>query len=836
MQIEGQITSHENIVPFSFGSYWVKYTGFPEAHRVETSIQVRVDYSTANYSCYCTVNKVSEVSPTGWQKINFALDCNCFPQDSLLFYQLNIRIQVVPYYKDVLGPGTIWVDHLEFSSTPPITAFIKPKSIDHFLAGKKDTIKWNVGMAGQKAKLLYSTDDGANYSLLADNIPADTGMYIWDIPDTLLTAKAKVKLTDQNTGDILAESDKFLIKPYSFTRLESNGELTEYNIWSDAWGFENDKEDVWPDWYYDQFDYLGFDPLTNLPYDTVFIDALPEDFPSWQNFTGAFSVGKCYDNVMTGIYNQKASTTWKSKKGRYGGACFGIAASNALAFESKNDFLSNFPEFGNFAAPFSVSPSVGTVATVTELFTHQYGNPSIYNDIAGNGLKTPTQTIEDIKKMFSTAHTEIRTITMYNNGGSGAHTILPYKLEQDTLNEQYYYIYVYDNEIPDSVNARIRIDVSANGGKGSWEPLYGWSGWGGDRKLYLEIPSTYYYVNATLKKAANYYSLLDSLIEISPNDSANIRIKEVSGKTIGYSDSQLFEEILGTYALMHKDGSKSPPYSYLVPEGEYTIDISNPENKTAEGYIFTKDQLFYYERKNAMPEQTDRLIYDGSLTAINPDDEDRNIKMKLILEQEEEEDVFKLQPFKLGAGDSVKVESPDNNHVILSNYGSAKQYGVELNHVSYSGYERFIHDSIPIKANTSHIFDINWTDVEESLLTIYVDNEMNGSYEDTLLLNYHVTGVDDKEINSLIADLDLKVWPNPAEDKITFSYRLNSGCKISIKIFDNLGNEIMVPLNVKRQKQGKHNLPVNIAELSAGIYYYHFIVNNYKVNGKIIKL
>ena len=64
----------------------------------------------------------------------------------------------------------------------------------------------------------------------------------------------------------------------------------------------------------------------------------------------------------------------------------------------------------------------------------------------------------------------------------------------------------------------------------------------------------------------------------------------------------------------------------------------------------------------------------------------------------------------------------------------------------------------------------------------------------------------------------------------------SSDNEISIKIFDSLGKEIMTALNPERQIQGKHNLPVNIAELPAGIYYYHFIVNNYRVNGKIIKL
>ncbi len=817
--------------------------------------RIRLTYPIANSDHHCSSYLSDYVffkryyCPKDWKQIVVPIStgtCATMVNNDSLISLKNVVVEIEFEFEQdhafaTEALGLAWLDAITLSPVNPQNMFSNLDYKDVLISGETETIKWDGGPDTENLILSYSINDGALYQQIGIASPGSIGQLDWEIPAGLLADKCRLKLTVEETGEDLDISNVFYIKPYSLTRLESNGEMTQYNIWTDRWGFENNREHVWPVWYTNQINYNGIDEHTGQLYDhlqgdSVFFNAKAEDFPAWGSYTGTFSVPTCYDDLITALYNHKALLSWKNKKYQWNGSCFGIAASNALAFESKNDFLNAYPNFGNFAVPYTVSPGMGTVATVTELFTHQIGNPSIYNDIAGNGLKTPTQTVEDIKKMFSTGHTEIRTLTMYNNSGSGGHTIVPYKLEQDTVNEQYYYIYVYDNEIPDSTNARIRVDVSANGGVGSWEPLYGWPGWGGDKDLYLEIPSSYYYVNATLKKATSYYSLLDSIIEISPNDGANIRIKNVSGNTSGYMDDQLLEEIPDVHALMHKDGSESPPYSYLVPAGEYTIDISNPENKAAEGYVFTKDQLFYYERKNTAPEQTDRLLYNGSLTAINPDDEARNIKMMLILEEEDEEKVFKLNPFKLEKEDSVKVESPDNKHIILSNYGSAKQYGVELHHVSSSGFERFVNDSIPIGENTSHLFEVNWTDVEESVLTVYVDNEMDGSFEDTLLLNYHVTGVDDQKINSLIADLNLQVWPNPAEDKITFSYRLNSDSKISIKIFDSLGREIITPLNVERQIQGKHNLPVNIAELPAGIYYYHFIVNNYKVNGKIVKI
>jgi hypothetical protein len=754
----------------------------------------------------------------------------------------NAKVDISFWLNDYSNVGA-WamIDDLKLSPVNPQNMFSNLEYKDVLISGEKETIKWDGGTDSENLILSYSTNDGESFQPIGTASPGSVGQMNWNIPVGLLADKCRLKLTVESTGEDLDTSNIFYIKPYVLTRLESNGEMTEYNNLTDPWGFQNDKDDVWPDWYYNQFNYNGIDEFTgelfdHLQGDSVFFSAKSEEYPSWKNFVGAFSVESCYDDLVTALYSEKALLNWKRYKRSFSGACFGLAASNALAFESINDFVSNFPNFGTFTEPYMVSPGLGTTETVIDLFTHQCGDPTIYNRVAENGLKTPTQTVEDIKKMFRSSHTEIRTLSIYNNHGLGGHTILPYKLEQDTLNEQYYYIYVYDNSKPDSTNARIRVDVSANGGAGSWEPLYGWSGWGGGKWLFLEVPATYFYVNATLKKATRSYALLDSLIDISPNDGANIRIIDRNGGTIGFTDGQLFEEIPGAHALMLLDGSESPPYRYFLLPGEYTMDISNFENETAEGYLFTKDKLFYYERKNTTPEQTDRLLYDGSLTAINPDDEARNIKIRMILEEENEEKVFKLSPFQLEADDSVKVESTDNNHVELSNMGSTKLYGVELSHVSPSGYERFVHDSIPIKANTSHRFDINWADVGESLLTIYVDEGMNGSNEDTLRLNQHVTGIDENLNNQMLAELNLKVWPNPTTDKFNMSYYLNNSGMVSLKIFSHLGNEIFTPINSERQTLGKHIIPVDLTHLPPGIYHYQLIINDHQVNGKIIKL
>jgi hypothetical protein len=108
----------------------------------------------------------------------------------------------------------------------------------------------------------------------------------------------------------------------------------------------------------------------------------------------------------------------------------------------------------------------GTKSTVNELFTHQYGKLTGANDLIVK-TKTPTQILQEIKQMLIEDNAAIKTLSIYNNGGSGGHTILAYGLKQDPVQNNIYYVQVYDNSNPNSNNP-ITFDLSANSGKGSW--------------------------------------------------------------------------------------------------------------------------------------------------------------------------------------------------------------------------------------------------------------------------------------------------------------------------------------------------------------------------------
>ena len=74
---------------------------------------------------------------------------------------------------------------------------------------------------------------------------------------------------------------------------------------------------------------------------------------------------------------------------------------------------------------------------------------------------------ESVDRLFQTKiredsrHTEIRTLTMFNNGtGGGGHGIVAHKLEQDPVDENLFNVWVYDNSYPGNTNAVITVDTS----------------------------------------------------------------------------------------------------------------------------------------------------------------------------------------------------------------------------------------------------------------------------------------------------------------------------------------------------------------------------------------
>ncbi|MBA2611151.1 MAG: T9SS type A sorting domain-containing protein [Bacteroidetes bacterium] len=79
----------------------------------------------------------------------------------------------------------------------------------------------------------------------------------------------------------------------------------------------------------------------------------------------------------------------------------------------------------------------------------------------------------------------------------------------------------------------------------------------------------------------------------------------------------------------------------------------------------------------------------------------------------------------------------------------------------------------------------------------------------------------------------INCYPNPANTKCTFDFRLEKTAKVKLELIDMLGNNTNTLLD-KSLEEGWQSVPFNTSFLSTGIYFYKLTVNGVSVTKKMI--
>jgi len=712
----------------------------------------------------------------------------------------------------------------------------EPQAGEKWIAGETDTIRWTGGQAGQFVSIEYSVDDGQTYNLIELATPADSNKYVWDIPKTILSTKVKIKLSDFQTSTVLAVCETFKIKPYVITRLDQNGDYIAYDINTDRWGFGNFPGDMWPQNWFQQFNYQGIDPFTGKQYPQdgfIAFKVAPDSIhPDWVSWVNTFGTDACYFNVQAPVYSLTAILKWQSKNNKWNGSCFGIAGSNALAFSHRDQFLTKYPSFPDSINPISVNSNDAVKKVVNELFTHQFGNPTQIKRQSYN--PKPTQTINDIKKMLREDNVSIMTLSFWNNGpGGGGHTVLAYRLDQDSVLLNRYYIQLYDNANPTSTNP-ITIDTAANNGNGSWGTP-DWFNWGGNKWIQLEDSAGVYLQRATLGKGLQSPFIMgETELEIGVNYGLATKISNDNGQVTGFIDNNVYEEIEGSRALVVTNGNITPPYGFYLPANNYSVLLNEFAEDTVETFFFTGNKSFLYERSGADQTQTDRLFFDGGVSVANPDAQTKSVNLLNLINETTQEKLFAFTGLELEQNDSVKIINPDENTLDLISYGSAKNYKVELNHASQLGLGRFQNNSIQLSQNTTHKLVPNWTDLTNSQLIVYVDEGNDGTIDDSIFVQNQATSIDDQ--GSLLTPNSYNLaqnFPNPFNPTTTIQYSIPQRSNVTLKVYDVLGNEIAALVNEAKDR-GVYSVNFDASQLASGIYLYRIQAGSFVETKKMI--
>lgn len=625
-----------------------------------------------------------------------------------------------------------------------------PRKGSFWEAGRTDTIRWTCFTHFDSVAVLFSTDSGATMTLIASSIPGDSGSFAFRMPDDVMSTKCKIIIIPY--GDTArGESGIFKAKGIYLTRLNADGQYEKFERLLHAFTFGNEECSMWPQTWWQQFDYkAGLDPFTGWaypggsPWDTM----KAGDFTDWPTFVKAFDVGACYFSLVPPVYKREAEEKWSSISYEWFGSCAGIASTALMAFDDVNRFRSAFPAMGVFSTISELACTDDVRGVINEVYDYQFGAQDETYTAAALADATPTQTVQEIRKVFLNDAGDDRYLAIYNNGtGGGGHAIVPYKLAFDSTTPTGYWISVYDNSFTGDYNARIFVDTTANDGQGLWS-YSNFPMWGGPKKLFLDQPVSNYFHRPVIGKAGR---TMPPAVSSSPTLQAagrsgafsrprrSILIADPDGRRIGFHGDSILTEIPGANPIIAKNAREGPPVGYDLPRGQYTVGIDQSGEPNSSFTLFGDSSVYKYDRSDAAPGQTDLLTVrlEGGLTVTNNDPLGKSINLEIIAEETASEKVYRVENLSLLQGDSIALVPEGGDRVSLRHQGVVSgTFNLLVERVSRDGVFRFIRNGIAFPGNATCRITPDWNDfIADTTMKILIDHGNKGSFDDSVIVD-----------------------------------------------------------------------------------------------------
>jgi hypothetical protein len=692
-----------------------------------------------------------------------------------------------------------------------------PLAGETWIAGEQDTIRW-ISSLIDEIDIELSVDSGNTYQTLIESFPASGGEYVWSIPDSLLSRKCKIRISDPSLPGLDSESDLFKIKGYYLTRITTTGDYEKFIPNEDGWQFINIEENMWPQAWWLQFNYAGIDPLTFLPYGKEFKGIFNRVHPDWSLYVETFGVGQCYWNVNLGLYKTNTVKKWKKYSFQWEGSCYGFAPSSLLGFNYKTEFLTKHPGIPNFINLYELAISDSIRKVVNQYYIH-WQSKSSFQNYSAKYNNTPIMTLDEIRQMFLSENRDVKALTLWNQfKGSGGHTVVPYKIENDNSASGRYRVYVYDSNKPGSDTSYVLIDSTFN----IWTDSlgFGW-GWAGLKGLMLELPLSDYLSQPIIWGGdSQEYPLAGGvLIEVYASYSTNYLMTTINGDSVGFVEDSIIINIEDGVPLVPGVGVPHPPIGYYIPTDEYFIYMNDFTDSSAYLTVFG-DVTYDYQRSDATNNQEDRFYYNGNFSVSSNDAETKNIELSTVIERDSTEKTIYLENTSISQSDSIDMSIQDYDKLTFKNYGSAKSYDLRSIYAMTGAGAFFFHMDITLTANTSHQIVPDWTDLANTPVTIYVDVGIDGTIDDTLQVENQITNVEDQGNLYIPKEYRLEQnFPNPFNPSTTIKYSLPKESFVTIKVYNLLGEEVATIVNTE-QSIGNYEVDFNASTLASGIYIY----------------
>jgi hypothetical protein len=76
-------------------------------------------------------------------------------------------------------------------------------------------------------------------------------------------------------------------------------------------------------------------------------------------------------------------------------------------------------------------------------------------------------------------------------------------------------------------------------------------------------------------------------------------------------------------------------------------------------------------------------------------------------------------------------------------------------------------------------------------------------------------------------------YPNPFDANTLITYQLPTACKVALKVFDLIGNEVATLVN-ENKPAGEYKAEFNASHLKPGMYFYKLQIGNFLLTKKMM--
>ncbi len=753
-----------------------------------------------------------------------------------------------------------------FLLTPNYLSVNLPSENWLMTAGESNIISW-MHLGVDTINIYYQIGESPVQYLIADHYLADANYFVWDVPDTLLSTKVKIRIEDVSSATY-AESKTFRIKGYILTRLNDDGDYDRFRPDLDGWQVTNSGTEMWPfSWYY-RFNYqYGKDPNTNVTYpgtpEYPFFGAGIKKFVDWPLFTETFGLDQCYipDNDGNLQYRRAATDFWAlNADTNFFGSCFGFAQSSLLAFDRKATFLSYFglPDFGNL---YDVPVSDSNRKVINRLYERQLADDE--NDYNAASLsRTAVNVLEDIKAMMLSDTDDHRSISIFSHHEpTGGHTVLPYRVIKAPDWPEVYRVYVYDSNNPGDTGIYITIGTVSN----RWFfPVLNWSE-NTPGTLRLDQPASHYLEPPHIGLDAKSGSPLAAdakyiypCMKMLYSDARDVLVQAVN-PCWGHGGYAKLDTLDGFTTqgpsvflpIIPATGGAHRPFGlYMYRPDCYYYNINLSLLRDSNVYIsFVTDSIIWnYSRAHADSSQREALIYYESnlgqdLTIYYGDEGNRTVDISAILPGDDYEKALDITNVTIEPGNSITTSYLKEGDFVIRNNGDGfpTYCDLKLSQISTDGLSLFNFNDLLLDGGTTYIIHApDWSNLDTSPLIIYV-KDYYGTILDSLILNSQPTDVEGSVDPSIPHTFALSQnYPNPFNPATTIEYSLPSREPVCIEIFNILGQKVRTLVN-ETKAVGTYRTEWNGTDdfgkvVSAGVYLYRFQAGDFEQTKKMLLL